>query len=65
MEEKTKNKAHMKQQHRTSLLACQSIVMLLGFSCIRRVHLGKVVSATAKNLPFLSALLAITSIIAL
>lgn len=58
------NKAHWKQQHRTSLLAHQSIVMLLSFSCAQQVHLGKATSTTAKNLLFLSAL-DITSIIAL
>lgn len=59
------NKAHWKQQHRTSLLAHQSIVMLLSFSCAQQVHLGKATSTTAKNLLFLSALVDITSIIAL
>lgn len=58
------NKAHSKQRHRTSLLARQGIVMLLGFSCTQ-VHLGKAASTTAKNHLFLSALVVITSIITL
>lgn len=54
------NKAHP-QQHGTSLLARQSTATLLGFSCAQQEHLGKATLATAKNLPFLSALVVITS----
>lgn len=54
------NKAHCKQQHGTSPLARQSIMVLLGCSRAQQVHLGKAASTTAKNLLFLSALVVIT-----